>query len=272
MPVSYFLNVPVTEAGFNWLLWAGVPMVTLAVVFGGLGGYRFLLRRGLLAGRLPVSFLRRVPTKDLEESEAAEFEAEGTEEELVDLHLAQLEIRFPQQEPDLPDVWEIGEEVGVAVHLADSEGQAIVAARVEVAVAEGGPASPLVTDDAGVCVLQWTAEALGEYVVSALARQAGGGGASATRSLRVVDFREEIVRLYNDFLIWAAERTPDITEQSTPREVELIVVSTGLQLDQRSLDELISRFEEADYSEHPIARRQYEAMYRAWHTIVSDRT
>ena len=272
MPVSYFLNVPVTEAGFNWLLWAGVPMVTLAVVFGGLGGYRFLLGRGLLAGRLPVSFLRRVPTKDLEESEAAEFEAEGTEEELVDLHLAQLEIRFPQQEPDLPDVWEIGEEVGVAVHLADSEGQAIVAARVEVAVAEGGPASPLVTDDAGVCVLQWTAEALGEYVVSALARQAGGGGASATRSLRVVDFREEIVRLYNDFLIWAAERTPDITEQSTPREVELIVVSTGLQLDQRSLDELISRFEEADYSEHPIARRQYEAMYRAWHTIVSDRT
>ena len=271
MPVSYFLNVPVTEAGFSWLLWAGVPVVTLAVVFAGLGGYRFLLGRGLLAGRLPVSFRRRVPTEDLEESEAADLEAEGAEEELADLHLAQLEIRFLQQEPDLPDVWGIGEEVGVAAHLADSEGHAIVAARVEVAVG-GGPALPLVTDDAGVCVLQWTAEALGEYVVSALARQVGGGNGSATRSLRVVDFREEIVRLYNDFLVWAAERTPDIAEQSTPREVELIVVSAGLQLDQRSLDELISRFEEADYSEHPIARRQYEAMYLAWHTIVRDRT
>ena len=109
-------------------------------------------------------------------------------------------------------------------------------------------------------------------MVSALAKQAGGGDASATRSLRVVDFREEIVRLYNDFLVLAAERTHDIREQSTPREVELTVVSAGLQLDQRSLDELISRFEEADYSEHPIARRQYEAMYRAWHTIVRDRT
>ena len=272
MPVSYFLNVPVTEAGFNWLLWAGVPMVTLAVVFGGLTGYRLLLGRGLLAERLPISFRRRVPMGDLDESEAHESEAEGADEGLAGLHPARLEIRFPQQEPDLPDVWEIGEEVGVAVHLADSEGQAIVAARVEVAVAEGGPASPLVTDDAGVCVLEWTAEALGEYVVSALARQAGGGNGSATRSLRVVDFCEEIVRLYNDFLVWAAERTPDITEQSTPREVELIVVSAGLQLDQRSLDELISRFEEADYSEHPIARRQYEAMYRAWHTIVRDRT
>ena len=272
MPVSYLLNVPVTEAGFSWLLWAGVPVVTLAVVFAGLGGYRFLLGRGLLARRLPVSFRRRVPTEDLEESEAADLEAEGAEDELADLHLAQLEIRFLQQEPDLPDVWGIGEEVGVAAHLADSEGHAIDAARVEVAVGEGGVALPLVTDDVGVCVLQWTAQALGEHMVSALARQAGGAGASATRSLRVVDFREEIVRLYNDFLVWAAERTPDIAEQSTPREVESIVVSAGLQLDQRSLDELISRFEEADYSEHPITRRQYEAMYRAWHTIVSDRT
>ena len=272
MPVSYFLNVPVTEEEFNWLLWAGVTVITLAVVLGGLTGYRFLLGRGLLAGRLPISLRRRVVTEDLEESEPPESEAEGTDEELAGLPLARLDIRFPQQEPDLPDVWGIGEEVGVAAHLADGEGHAIVAAWVEMTVGEGGPASSLVTDDAGVCVLQWTAEALGEHVVSALAKQAGGGDASATRSLRVVDFREEIVRLYNDFLVWAAERTHDIREQSTPREVELTVVSAGLQLDQRSLDELISRFEEADYSEHPIARRQYEAMYRAWHTIVRDRT
>ena len=51
-------------------------------------------------------------------------------------------------------------------------------------------------------------------------------------------------------------------------EVELILVSAGLPLDQKSLDELISRFEKADYSEHPISHRHYEAMYRAWQTIA----
>ena len=34
--------------------------------------------------------------------------------------------------------------------------------------------------------------------------------------------------------------------------------------------ELVTRFEEADYSEHEIARRHYEAMYRAWRTVVGE--
>ena len=85
-----------------------------------------------------------------------------------------------------------------------------------------------------------------------------------------MEFREEIVRLYNVFLDWAKERADDVTEQSTPREVEVILVSQGLPVPQKALDELISRFEEADYSEHPIARRHYEAMYRAWSAVVGD--
>ena len=41
-------------------------------------------------------------------------------------------------------------------------------------------------------------------------------------------------------------------------------------MDQRALDEVITRFEEADYSEHDIARRHYEAMYKAWRIVVGD--
>ena len=47
-----------------------------------------------------------------------------------------------------------------------------------------------------------------------------------------------------------------------------MLVHQGLPIAQKALDELISRFEEADYSEHPIVRRHYEAMYRAWRAIV----
>ena len=91
---------------------------------------------------------------------------------------------------------------------------------------------------------------------------------SMSQPFRIVDFREEIVLLYNLFLDWAAHRTASITEQSTPREVELILVSEGVPVDQKSLDEVTSRFEEADYSEHPISRRHYEAMHRAFRAIV----
>ena len=93
---------------------------------------------------------------------------------------------------------------------------------------------------------------------------------SGSRSFRVVEFREEVVRLYNSFVEWAGECVPGISGQTTPREVESMLVTAGLRLDQRALDDIISRFEEADYSEHPIARRQYEGMYRSWRVVVEE--
>ena len=125
------------------------------------------------------------------------------------------------------------------------------------------------TGERGRCDVSWARSAPGEYRVSA---EFEGDEfhlpASVSDRFRVVNFREEIVSLYNVFLEWAGVRVGGITEQSTPREVELILVSEGVPLDQKSLDELISRFEEADYSEHPISRRHYEAMYRAWRTVL----
>ena len=48
------------------------------------------------------------------------------------------------------------------------------------------------------------------------------------------------------------------------------MVASGLSLDQRALEELIARFEEADYSEHDIGRRQFEAAYRAWRRLEGE--
>jgi hypothetical protein len=84
----------------------------------------------------------------------------------------------------------------------------------------------------------------------------------------VVDFREEVVRLYNSFLQWAKEEQPEISQQTTPREVELMIVNSGLAVPQKALEELIRRFEEADYSERSVGRREYEAMYRAWRDVT----
>ena len=263
MPSSAFLTVPIAAAvAFNWLMWLGIPAASVVVIVGGFAGRR------IWAPRLLAVFRRRNVPRQRDSPEAG---GPDGEEAATELSLVQLEIQFLQQAQDLPDVWGLGEEVVIEVGVVDSEDHPMVGATVAVSVSTGGSETQLITDDAGKCTTTWITQELGEYVVSAQLRtDEGGRDPSTARSLRVVDFREEVVRLYNSFLDWAKERTTSISEQSTPREVELVLVEEGLPIDQRCLGQLISRFEEADYSEHPIARRQYETMYRAWHTIVGD--
>ena len=59
-----------------------------------------------------------------------------------------------------------------------------------------------------------------------------------------------------------------LSDQTTPREAEALVVRSGLHVDQRALGEVIARFEEADYSEHAIGRSQYEHMYQAYKVVT----
>ena len=157
----------------------------------------------------------------------------------------------------------------VTVSVTDEDGAAIAGAIVDVSVAGDAPTGFALLGNDGAYTFVWSSEEPGDYPV--LVEFAGDDDrlpASETRIIRIVDFREEIVRLYDVFLEWAKERAGDVTEQSTPREVEALLVSRGQPIPQKALDELISRFEEADYSEHPIARRHYEAMYRAWSAVL----
>ena len=78
------------------------------------------------------------------------------------------------------------------------------------------------------------------------------------------------MKRYNLFLAGVRRRVSGISGKATPREVESVVVASGLPLDQRALEELIARFEEADYSEHDIGRRQFEAAYRAWRRLEGE--
>ena len=132
----------------------------------------------------------------------------------------------------------------------------------------------LVSEHDGRCTASTSADTIGEFEVSIDFSGVDDEflPSSAHATYRVVDFRAEIVRLYNVFLEWAGERVTGLTDQSTPREAEVLVVRSGVPVDERALEEVIARFEEADYSEHEIGRRQYEAMYRAWSTVVGERT
>ena len=47
-----------------------------------------------------------------------------------------------------------------------------------------------------------------------------------------------------------------------------MVVGSGLPVNQRALEEVIARFEEADYSLHQISRPRFESMYRACRELM----
>jgi hypothetical protein len=83
---------------------------------------------------------------------------------------------------------------------------------------------------------------------------------NVARELRVVDYQEEIVRLYNDFLKKLAGYGLDMRKEMTARELEKLILATS-DLNSRVLCEVTSCFEKAEYSNHPITRNDYETMY-----------
>ena len=273
MPLSYFAGIPVTPAEFNWLLWVGLPALVVAVVASGFLASR---ERALaFPTGLPLRLKRRRGKQETLESNGPastaveEPEPEPVPEPVPDPEPTLLAVTLQKVSEELPDVWGLGEQVSVSISLSTEEGVGVGQARIEV----HGPAEghlSLVTADDGDSTFAWEASQIGEFTVSAEYEETALYLASSgAANFRVVNFREEIVRLYNDFVAWTEEQVSGASGR-TPRELEALLVGSGMNLDFRAVDEIVSRFEEADYSEHPIGRRQYESMYRSWKVVAGE--
>ena len=286
LSIAYFWEGAITPGGFDWLVWVGVPVLAALVVAAGYAGRRFtvapLIRR-LRRKRAPADpALARAMVDAVEssgegedagdagESEDAEdtAESEGAEDDVgPDLQSIQLEIALQKAAEDLADVWGVDEAVGITVSVTD-EGQALAGALVAVSVADSAPSELAVGDD-GACTFSWSNAEPGAYTVSAEFTGDDDLVLSESRSVRIVEFREEIVRLYSVFLDWATQQGAGVSDLSTPREAGGLLVNHGLPIPEGALDAVISRFEEADYSEHEILRQHYEAMYRAMNAVLA---
>ena len=189
--------------------------------------------------------------------------------ELRLLSPTRLEVTFATPAEDLPAVWGVGETVTVTFALVDDAGRGLAGQPIRFAIGDPGEPEQVLTDDSGCCEVVRAATDLGVFEVAAqfegderLLPSDGRG------QFEIVDFRDDVVQRYNSFLTQVGQKVPGISAKATPREVEAIVVRSGLTLDQRALEDLIARFEEADYSEHAIGRRQFEAAYRAWRRLA----
>ena len=267
LPLDYRASIAITQPSFNWMLLVGLPVIVIAILLSGYmarrlgpalfsGGGRPVDREG--EGTVAVTALPEFGAADVEELEA---------EPLPEPDPTRLELLLEPPAPDLPAVWGEGEQVTVLVALSVEDGPGLASSPVELEI-PGNERITLQTDEAGRCGYTWQADVPGDHEFTAYFEESDLYLAStASVPFRVVDFREEIVRLYNEFVAWAGERIGR-TSGRTPRELEALLSTSGEPADFRAVDEIISRFEEADYSEHEIGRRQYESMYRSWRSVV----
>ena len=262
MPLNYFLGIPVTPPSFNWLLWVVLPAFLLILGSGGFGAYR------LRAAGIPLSPQRWSVSGIQAVAEPVAPVPDGFEPLPEPLETV-MELALGGPGGETGNVYGLDEEVIITGRLMSEDGAPVPGRAVELREPFGDVAM-FDTDESGEFNVVLRADERGEFSLSA---QFEGDSfylrSSASAAYRIVDFREEMVRLFGEFMEWAMSLDVGISGQS-PRETESILVAAGVPIDQRALDELVTRFEEADYSEHEIARRHYEAMYRAWQTSVGE--
>jgi hypothetical protein len=83
---------------------------------------------------------------------------------------------------------------------------------------------------------------------------------NAELTLRIVDYEEEILRLYNAFLRNLSSQGIDIRKEMTAREIEHLVLSES-NFDADSLRKVTACFENAEYSSRLMTRADYENLY-----------
>jgi transglutaminase-like putative cysteine protease len=175
-------------------------------------------------------------------------------------HKAVLKIYFPGIAPPFPDVWGINEELEINFKLLDPSGRIISGGKLNIRVKDRQTA--LTTGDDGTAGLLLTFSEKATYTIEAVYDGTGEiKGVKAERTIKIVDYREEIVYLYKSLKDWFYDRGLPFPLEATPREIQEIVTASKLGIPSEVLAKLVEYFEEADYSLHPVNRENYLRMY-----------
>jgi hypothetical protein len=161
------------------------------------------------------------------------------------------QLRFPRILEPFPNTWGVDEPLEMAISCKDeATGEAILSI-------DGEEARKVLLENGRAIVSLMLKK--GEHKVTVSATAGPSGDSWVT--VRIVDYREEIVRMFNKMcqsILPAGDRAGD---ELTPREIER---SVGAQLPEpkrRQLDNAVTTFELANYSVHEIRRTDFERMY-----------
>ena len=163
-------------------------------------------------------------------------------------------------DPQFPNVWGVNDKLRMEIVVEHSVLEKMLKREVEVFIDEESVTS-LRLSRQGRAGLSHIFTKKGEHKIRArLLRLSESQPWHAEIKLRVVDYREEIIRLYNKFLEDVASYDISTPSQMTAREIQSLFLRTS-DLNPEALHNVTTYFEKAEYSSHPSTRKDYEVTY-----------
>jgi hypothetical protein len=202
----------------------------------------------------PQLFSQAIVLEALEEQPHAGMEIAGTPAQ------DPLRIVFPDIEAALPNVWGVREELRMEVVSDEDALREIRRREVEVSV-DAQPIAVARFSSQGRADLSHVFTQKGTHRIQAVAHRASALRPwRAESELRIVDYSEETIRLYNEFLKQLGGHGIHARSEMTAREIQRHILATG-EFDPDALHRATACFEKAEYSDHLVARQDYETMY-----------
>jgi len=233
----------------------GFPISYLMiVVIAFLGGGYILHKRGYLS-RDREALSNRLTTQDNGHNEAT----------LNRPPQPILEIIFPDIKPPLPDVWGVNEDLEIIVSFKASEDMDTDDLKIEL-LKDREKLGEKTTGKDGVANFKYVFDTKGEYVLGC--RVSGDRDnlpSEVEKVLRIVDYREEAIKLYNEFLEHIKDKDVAVREDMTPWEI-LREISKRMRINETIegyAGTIIEVFEKAEYSTCHIQRDDYVKTYMA---------
>ena len=235
----------ITEYGLEELLPYAVPIVAACGAF-----YYAVTRRkpGFIKDAKPPTLVSAATEQNLEERQ---------EEDTIGICGSgeSMEVSFPQIAAPLPHTWEVSEPLEVAVKVSEyAEGEAIQV------MSPVGAQTLTIAGGTALGVLTFSEKGLHKLT---LRHEGGARWSEASIKLRVVNYREEIINLFNFSFKEIEKKLSAEVGSKTAREVLGIYTKNRGLKEKESLRTMLDVFEEASYSSHPLGRKHYEVFYAA---------
>lgn len=241
-----------------------VPIFPLVVAVLGIAATLFLSLGALRVPRLRVRRRELELDRPLKPSPAAVEEAPAAPAPVY--RKAPIAVFFPMIKAGFPDVWGVREKAVIVFRVEDRglQGQREVPG-LTCTVAD--QTVPLVWYK-GEARLERAFQVPADVPIQVELRVKGEKQPRRTlRPLRIVDYRQEIAELFADFREDASRTITPLRPDSTPWEVYDAILDANPKVSQVALREIVSSFEEAKFSNHPVGRATYEKMLHALRAV-----
>lgn len=243
------------QPGFTSLLFV---LMTSALLILGLTIYRETSKRVFHEGKSDEAELEEIYTN---------LKKEVVQTEIKKKHA--LRIDFPDIRPSFPSVWGIRDTLRIECIVDRGPRTRLERNEIELFVNDERVGKDRSYKDRPATFSHVFNEK-GEHEVGArLIRKARRKPIKVDAKLRIVDYREEIIRLYKRFLQYLVHQSVDLKASMTAREVENLLLD-AVDFDPENLNRVIDCFERAEYSAHEVSRENYETIYLSLKELIID--